>query len=241
MDRRIRRGSERTSPWTTSIEYGATRDVTVRRVHTHDSPTGLPHPERSHPRPHLTTPIANRFYSFTDRFTNVAFDLDGSTMANYSVRTSCTDILASDRDGWYMDLAAGRGEQTVTSAVIFGGIVFFSTNRPTASMAGSCGSNLGEARGYAMNMMNASGVIGSGKLCGGERSDVFTGGGLPPSPVVGVVPVKQANGTSKATHILIGGINVEGGVSSSAIAAQEPKVPLRQIRSRVYWYSHSDR
>ena len=187
-----------------------------------------------------TTPIVNRFYTFIDSFTNVAYDLNGASMTNYTSTTSCATALATGQDGWYMDLEGGRGEQTVTSAVIFGGTVFFSTNRPIDTATGTCGTNLGEARGYAVNLLNASGVIGTGSLCGGARSGVFTGGGIPPSPVVGVVPVRQPDGSVKPTNVLIGGINLETG-TGSPIGAQEPKVPIKQIRSRVYWYPHSDR
>jgi len=188
-----------------------------------------------------TTPVQNRFYSFIDSFTNVAFDLNGATMSNFTASTDCNTVLATGKDGWFMDLAAGQGEQTVTSAVIFGGTVFFSTNRPTPnSTPGSCGTNLGEARGYAVNLLNASGVIGTGQLCGGSRSGTFSGGGIPPSPVVGIVPVRQPDGSVKPTNVLIGGINLDTG-TGSPIGAQEPKVPIKQIRSRVYWYPHGER
>ncbi|HET7731101.1 MAG TPA: PilC/PilY family type IV pilus protein, partial [Usitatibacter sp.] len=188
-----------------------------------------------------TAPVQNRFYSFIDTFDNTVVDLDGASMDNFTSGTDCNSVLGTGKRGWFMNLEGGRGEQTVTSAVIFGGTVFFSTNRPTPVVVpGSCAANLGEARGYAINLLNASGVIGTGKLCGGARSGTFTGGGIPPSPVVGIVPIVQPDGTSKPTSVLIGGINLEG-TASSPIAAQEPKIPIRQIRSRIYWYPHGDR
>ncbi len=197
-----------------------------------------------------TTPVTNRFYMFIDKFPGSGvIDLDGTTMKDFSATSStpatgCDAELAANKDGWFFDLNAGTGEQTVTSAVIFGGTVFFSTNRPVATKAGQCAANLGEARGYAVNLLNASGVIGSGGLCGGTRSGTFTGGGLPPSPVVGTVPVKKdpacvdkpgAPCETKPISILIGGINLHG-AASSPIGAQQPPVPIKQIRSRVYWY-----
>ena len=81
--------------------------------------------------------------------------------------------------------------------------------------------------------------MGSGKLCGGERSGVFTGGGIPPSPVVGTVPVKTPNG-DKPISVLIGGINLQTG-TGSPIGAQKPPIPVRQLRTRIYWYPHGDR
>ena len=188
-----------------------------------------------------TTPVTNRFYMFIDKFPIPGtVNLDGGTMSNFTANTSCTTALAAGQDGWFMDLNAGQGEQIVTSSVIFGGTVFFSTNRPVAATPGTCASNLGEARGYAVNLLNASGVIGTGKLCGGGRSGVFTGGGLPPSPVVGTVPVALPGGGKKMINVLIGGINLDTG-GGSVIGAQEPPVPIKQIRSRIYWYPHGDK
>jgi Tfp pilus tip-associated adhesin PilY1 len=185
-----------------------------------------------------TTPVQNRFYMFIDKFpptTNSAIDLDGSTMSNFTSTTSCATTLDTSKNGWFMDLTAGQGEQTVTSSVIFGGTIFFSTNRPVASAPGTCSVNLGEARGYAVNLLNASGVIGSGSTCGGSRSGTFNGGGIPPSPVVGTVPVVQADGSTKTTSILIGGIDLKTG-TGSPIGAQKPPVPVNQVRQRLYWY-----
>ena len=188
-----------------------------------------------------TSPVQNRFYMVIDTFASPGgpINMDGADMANFTAGTDCNTVLGTGKVGWFMDLVAGRGEQTVTSSVIFGGTVFFSTNRPVASTPGSCAANLGEARGYAVNLLNASGVIGSGKLCGGDRSGVFTGGGIPPSPVVGTVPVKTPTG-DKPISVLIGGINLQTG-TGSPIGAQQPPVPVRQLRTRIYWYPHGDR
>ncbi|HEX3097724.1 MAG TPA: PilC/PilY family type IV pilus protein [Usitatibacter sp.] len=187
-----------------------------------------------------TTPVLNRFYTFFDSFsatTNI--NLDGPSMANFTTATDCNTVLANNQTGWFMDLAAGTGEQTVTSSVIFGGTVFWSTNRPVATQ-NVCSTNLGEARGYAVNVLNASGVVGTGGLCGGSRSGAFTGGGLPPSPVIGIVPVKNPDGTTRTIPLLIGGIDLTTG-SGSPIGAQQPPVPIKQKRSRVYWYPQGDK
>ncbi|HSN22269.1 MAG TPA: PilC/PilY family type IV pilus protein [Usitatibacter sp.] len=184
-----------------------------------------------------TTPVTNRFYMFTDTFSTSTVDLDGDSMSNFTSGTDCNTVLASGKLGWFMDLNAGQGEQTVTSSVIFGGTVFFSTNRPLPAK-NSCSTNLGEARGYAVNLFNASGVIGTGQLCGGSRSGVFTGGGLPPSPVIGTVPVDDA-GTQRPISVLIGAIDLQTG-TGSPIGAQQPPVPIKQKRSRIYWYQKGD-
>jgi type IV pilus assembly protein PilY1 len=181
--------------------------------------------------------VANRFYMFVDTFSTsgVPVDLDGGTMANFTSNTSCATTLGSSLNGWYMDLNTGRGEQTVTSAMIFGGLVFFSTNRPVPTTPGQCGANLGEARGYAVNLLNASGAVNTEALCGGDRSGVFLGGGLPPSPVVGRVMV----GTRPVT-VMIGGIQRSGG-ASSPIGAQRVRPVITQKRLRTYWYTHGDK
>jgi type IV pilus assembly protein PilY1 len=179
--------------------------------------------------------VQNRFYVLTDRFAAGTLDLDGATFANFSADTACGQTLGAAQNGWYMDLASGRGEQTVTSALIFGGLVYFSTNRPTPATPGMCSANLGEARGYVMNFLNASGAIGTQAICGGARSGVFTGGGLPPSPVTAQLPV---NG--KPTSVLFGGAHRTGGASSS-IGAQQVKPALSGKRTRMYWHTHGDK
>ncbi len=181
--------------------------------------------------------IANRFYMFVDTFSTSGppADLDGGSMANFTSNTTCATTLGSSLNGWYMDLNTGRGEQTVTSAAIFGGLIFFSTNRPVPTTPGQCGANLGEARGYAVNLLNASGAVDTEALCGANRSGVFVGGGLPPSPVVGRVPV---NG--RPVTVMIGGIQRSGG-ASSPIAAQRVRPVITQKRLRTYWYTHGDK
>ena len=188
-------------------------------------------------------PITNRFYSFFDDFGNADINLDDtSKLKDFTTGSDCDSILNAGNIGWFMDLGtSGRtGEQTVTSSVIFGGTVFFSTNRPLAATPGTCAANLGEARGYAVNLLNASGVVGSGALCGGSRSGTFTGGGIPPSPVVGTVPVTLPDGTTKSINVLIGGIDLTTG-GGSPIGAQQPPIPIKQIRSRIYWYPGGER
>lgn len=180
--------------------------------------------------------VKNRFYVFVDRFVDAAaIDLDGPNLANFTTDTTCTTSFGSGLSGWYMDLESGRGEQTVTSPLIFGGLVYFSTNRATPVSAGMCSANLGEARGYAVNLLNASGAIGTQAICGGARSNVFTGGGLPPTPVTAILPI---NG--KPVSVVFGGVQRSGG-ASSAIGAQQIKPAMSGRRTRMYWYTHGNK
>ncbi len=194
--------------------------------------------------------IQNRFYMFIDTFPPTVVDatppatgtvpappVNLDTMENRTTVsvTSCGEQVAVGQNGWFIELNAGRGEQTVTSSLIFGGLVFFSTNRPQDSTTVSCTNNLGEARGYAVNLLNASGAVGTETLCGGSRSGIFLGGGLPPSPVTGTVPIG-----GRPVTVMIGGIDRSGAVSSP-IGAQRVRPSIAQQRSRIYWYRQGDK
>jgi Tfp pilus tip-associated adhesin PilY1 len=186
-----------------------------------------------------TTNVINRFYVFLDDLTTTtATNLDDtSVMLDKTTDLGCNAtnellIPASTKKGWFMSLNAnGPGEQVVTSAVIAAGLVTFSTNRPVPAPAGSCTTQLGEARGYFLNVLNGSGAIGVTGSCGGTRSGTFAGGGLPPSPVVGTIPVGGVMRT-----VVIGAIQ-RTGAGSSPIGSQQLKPPITQTRRRIYWYT----
>jgi type IV pilus assembly protein PilY1 len=191
-----------------------------------------------------TTPVLNRAYLYLDDPTRTtATDLDGSKMANETANPQCdvNDVLpGSTYYGWYLDLkaacsnvAAGCGEQGVTSALIFGGMVTWSTNRPTGA-AETCSTSLGEARGYFANLLNGSGAIGVTGTCGGTASSVFPGGGLPPSAVAATVNVD-----GKEETILIGA-PCKDGTSCAPIQAQQLNPPITSKRYRTYWKLNTD-
>lgn len=189
------------------------------------------HPLSSH---YPYTDVTNRFYVYLDNLATTsgsAVNLD--TLENKTSDLGCDSPAitpSSSTTGWYMDLNQyGQGEQTVTSAIIAGGLVAFSTNRPIPPEAGSCSSPLGEARGYWINLLTGAGTIGVDGMCGGERSGTFQGGGLPPSPVIGTVPI---NG--KPTTVIIGAVQ-KGGGASTPISPQKVKPAISPIRKRVYW------
>ena len=158
-------------------------------------------------------------------------------------------IPGSSKSGWFMDFdvcgpgatdctpgATTRGEQTVTSAVIVGGFVAFSTNRAIPRSANVCAPQ-GEARGYAVNLLNASGVIGvQPNICGGDRSGPISGGGLPPSPVVANVNI---DGQGISIGIGLPCLSGSGCASSGIQSQQIPPLPP-QRRSRVYWRQEGD-
>ncbi|MCY1345422.1 Neisseria PilC beta-propeller domain protein [compost metagenome] len=181
--------------------------------------------------------VTNRFYVYLDDLaSSSAHNLDDTnSMNNFTNATSCsvTGVLpGSGSKGWFMDLNQnGQGEQTVTSALIAAGMVTFSTNRPVPARQGSCSTMLGEARGYWVNLFNASGAVGVTGSCGGDRSSKFVGGGLPPSPMFGTVPID-----GQATTVVIGAAQRDGGVSSP-ISPQRVTPTIVPKRRAVYWKS----
>jgi Tfp pilus tip-associated adhesin PilY1 len=191
--------------------------------------------------------VLNRAYMLIDTFatTGLPVNLDDTTvMEDFSGGSTCSTPSpeASSKKGWFINLnAAGSsptanvGEQGVTSSTIFAGLIFFSTNRPVPTPPGACAQNLGEARGYALNLLNASGAADTLNICGGSRSQIFVGGGLPPSPVTGTVPVDGVPVT-----VMIGGVQRGGGASTS-IGAQRVTPTITQRRSRIYWYTDADK
>ncbi len=184
--------------------------------------------------------VQNRAYMFVDIFATTGLPVnidDPAMMDDFSGGTACGQTMSPGTHGWFFDLDTGRGEQTVTASSIFGGLVFFSTNRPVPPTPGACSTSLGEARGYAVNILNASGAANTLALCGGARSQVFAGGGLPPSPVTGTVPVGPEG---VPVTVMIGGVNRGGGVSTP-IGAQRVTPTITQRRSRVYWYVDVDK
>ena len=126
--------------------------------------------------------------------------------------------------GCYIPMISG--EKVVTSATTIAGVTYFSTNRPTPSTGIVCAANLGEAKAYASPL-----------FCQTPTTDILQGGGLPPSPISGLVTVtytSDATGAqvSELMPFLIGGINPK----SSAIEAVKPKITLPPKRVRRYWY-----
>jgi Tfp pilus tip-associated adhesin PilY1 len=190
-----------------------------------------------------TTQVTNRLYVYLDDMVSTNTNLDDTnTMSNFSAPTTCDTAgigsTGNTNKGWFMDfpysVSPYGGEQAVTSAVIAGGMVTVSTNRPIPPVTGTCSTALGEARGYWVNLYNASGAMNVAGNCGGDRSGIFAGGGLPPSPVIGTVPIDGV-----PTTVLIGAIQRQGG-ASSPIAPQKLRPTIPSIRKPRYWKNSGD-
>jgi type IV pilus assembly protein PilY1 len=145
-----------------------------------------------------------------------------------------TAAQLSAKKGWYLafgepqttgDTADHDKEQVVTAGLVVGGVVYFSTHTPTARTAQQCGPNLGTARAYAVMFTNAADPGGTK-----NRSDVMAGGGLPPSPVGGMVEID-----GKVYPFVIGGRQLKGG-TSSGLEVQNAGLSVAGVRTRTYWY-----
>jgi len=193
----------------------------------------------------LTKP--NRFYVYVDDLaTTGATDLDDpslmddfTTNGQVGTATNCSTpgvLPGSSMKGWFMDLNQyGQGEQTVTSAIIAAGAVAFSTNRPIPATQGTCSTSLGEARGYWLNLFNGSGGIGvPGASCGGTRSSIFIGGGLPPTPVLANVLVG-----GQSITVTIGTAQLSGSVSTP-ISPQQVQPNIVPTRKKIFWKSSGE-
>lgn len=115
--------------------------------------------------------------------------------------------------GFYITLD-GAGEKGVNAPVSVAGKTYFGTNQPDVPSAGSCTANLGIAKAYTVDFATAS-----------VTTQVIAGGGLPPSPVYGLVN--------------IGGQNIPfiiGGAGPSPFDPSVPEIDLSDSRKRSYWY-----
>jgi type IV pilus assembly protein PilY1 len=166
----------------------------------------------------------NRVVFLKDRFTgNNAAGMTPITLDTLFDATS-TDYNGS-ANGYKISL--GSGEKVVNAPLVTAGFVFFGTNQPTAPSATSCTSSLGIARGYRLQPLTAR-----------YLNVVFAGGGLPPTPVSGVVEIRKADGTTVRLPFLIGGGNPEcvGSDCLSALGGQKPPISVSTNRIRTYWY-----
>ncbi len=125
-------------------------------------------------------------------------------------------------------LALEQGEKVVNGAVSSVGQVFFGTNRPKSSAVGSasCSANLGVARSYGMPL-----------FCTSATGLELASGGLPPSPVAGVVEVPRPGGGTEQVPFVIGAPNSNG----SAIEASRVRSSINSPRQRRYWFQETRR
>lgn len=122
--------------------------------------------------------------------------------------------------GWALDLR--DHEQAVTSAITVFGTTTFSTHTPTVPVAFSCTSNLGTARVYNVRFSNAAASNGTT-----NRDEEISGGGLPPSPVAGMVELDNGD----IVPFIIGA----DGDSPLQGSLPNPPTSGTQPKSLTYW------
>jgi type IV pilus assembly protein PilY1 len=146
--------------------------------------------------------------------------------------TLFTDLTAMTESGTVSGagcyLALATGEKVVNAPTSQIGYAYFGTNQPHVPVAGStsCSANLGRARTYALPL-----------FCTSATGTVLAGGGLPPSPVAGVVEITKPNGTTEQVPFVIGAPNANG----SAIEASRVRSSITSPRQRKYWFQETRR
>jgi len=137
---------------------------------------------------------------------------------------SLTDFASTK--GCYIKLDTA-GEKVVNAPLTIGGITYFATNMPIPSSPSSCSSNLGLAKTYQVPL-----------LCRTPTVVELNGGGLPPSPVAGIVQVPYTNpdGTTDMRQVpfIIG-----SGANGSPIEGEKVKLPVSPKRTRRYWFNET--
>jgi type IV pilus assembly protein PilY1 len=123
--------------------------------------------------------------------------------------------------GWYLRLR--DHEQVVTSAITVFGVTTFSTHTPEPEVGGACESKLGTARVYNVFFRNAGPAYKAT-----DRSAEVEGGGLPPSPVAGIVRLDDG----REVPFVI------GADPDSPLESKLPDPPSlgSKPKSLTYWY-----
>ncbi len=177
-----------------------------------DQPTGYPSP----------TPTTSSLVDVTSGTTTTVTASGITTITNVT-----GGVTTTSTQGWRFNF--GTCEQSVNTGLTIGGITNFGTNTPSPGGT-SCVANLGTARGYAVEYLTGNATSTSG----GNRSAIYVGGGMPPSPVAGVVDV---GGTKYP--FCIGCIDTTS-ANSSALQGSEVVINPTGSRYRSYWYMESD-
>ncbi|MEK9950636.1 MAG: PilC/PilY family type IV pilus protein [Curvibacter sp.] len=132
------------------------------------------------------------------------------------------DTSTLSQDGCYLGLPSG--EKVVNAPATSLGVTYFATNKPSTASPTSCLSNLGQAKIYAAAL-----------FCKTPSEQVLTGGGLPPSPVTGIVQVEYTlNGQTQTKNVgfIIGAPNTK----KSGIEGSKIQPSATPVRRKNYWY-----
>ncbi len=187
-----------------------------------------------------TTTVSGMAYAIPDTSTGTSV-ASGWTTLTESLLTDETGAAAGGTpysstgitSGFYVTLQ-NSGEKAVNAPLTVAGHTYFGTNTPAdpAKNPDMCYPNLGIARGYAINFLTGAGLNDKGYI-------TLDGGGLPPSPVFGLVEINPGSGVY--TPVLIGGGNqtgpAVGGNNTSALGANKVTPPNTGKRKRTCWFT----
>lgn len=132
------------------------------------------------------------------------------------------DGTTLSQDGCYLNFPSG--EKVVNAPVTSLGVTYFATNKPMTASPTSCLSNLGQAKIYSAPL-----------FCRTASEQILTGGGLPPSPVTGIVRVEYTvNGQTQSKNVgfIIGAPNTK----KSGIEGSKVQPSATPVRRKNYWY-----
>lgn len=168
-------------------------------------------------------PVTNEFFMLKDTPTAYAANIAPGDLYNVTGLAAPLQATLDATQGWLFSLSTC--EQVVNRALTIGGTTYFGTNAPTQSTPGTCSTNLGTARGYAVDFLSGT---------GNTESTIYVGGGLPPSPVGGVVDI---DGQKQPFCI---GCTPPGTPSPSPLEGNPIDISPTGARYRVYWYLKTD-
>jgi type IV pilus assembly protein PilY1 len=171
--------------------------------------------------------VTNRLYMVKDP--KPGKDGSGLTAITESGLVDATNITYNGTaSGFYVTL--GTGEKSVNAPLTVAGMTNFGTNQPSPPSGTSCTTTLGTARIYGLNLFTAAKI-----------TSTLDGGGLPPSPVSGIVTVD-----GRKTGFCIGCLTpVDSSQTSSSSSPINCRSALENCykdvsgpkkSSRTYWY-----
>lgn len=195
--------------------------------------------DREHPLKNTATGsaynVVNRFYMLKDTRPgkDASVDMTDFPLIQSNLFDATSATYPKTLNGFYMTLS--EGEKVVNASITVTGTTFFGTNRPKPS-TNSCISNLGEAKGYALNPFE-----------GTHDFTIYDGGGLPPTPVAGIVSITSADtnttvqqqfcvGCGGASAIGTGASGGTGGDGKSSLGAVDLSKKVPKKPRRTYWY-----
>ncbi len=162
----------------------------------------------------LTGTTNDRFYTIKDAKVSKGEPSSVTLLTDSMLVAMGTTNAGLDPEGCYLAFAS-NGEKVINQPITFGGITYFSTNRPLPPGGGSC--SRAQSRAYQVPL-----------ICRSPTYRNLVGDGLPPSPVVGYVDV----GRSKLVPFVIGGPNDK----NSAIEVNRAEILVPGKRKRSYWF-----